>query len=500
MKNIIRAILLSGIGILLFACNNNYGDNIFPDGYIKILSFKESGIIDLKMNTTQESVADSVLILKGGGNPNSVSNMELKVMTKEEAAAFMECDPDKVHIIPSDAYKLVKDENLKIEAEGRHKYVPVTFLPQKIYAEMKNYADDVVWVLPIALVSSSETINTSKDKVLFRFDVSSPLVKWNIEDMQNAEITFLSMEYPISVEVANSESNTLDFTCELDISENVQLVNDYNVQNGTTYELLPTASYSFDKFSFSAGEKVATSNLNLTRTGLQSDREYLLPLKMGTLSTSAIDKTDEIRYLLIKNPKYSIKELNRTDWKAVFSNSNRDSPKLIDNSFESAWIIPWWIDLAYTDDYDHGFTEYHSFSKRRNMPNAVIVFDLGREISFAGVGIGQGTNDLGDRDLKDCEFYLADTFTFTPDGDMNNYNTANKGNTWKFAINCTNIPNIGGGPYWYDLSSSELDTDIVKGRYLKIRPTGSHRNDPRLCSFSEVFAKEIVAIDGVALQ
>lgn len=501
MKKIIYTIILSGVfGILFSACNDDYGKNIFPDKYLKILSLKESGVIYLRMNTTQENVVDSILILKGGGYPNSIANMELKILTREEAAAFGGFETDKVQIIPSEGFEIVGDENIKIEPEGRYKYIPIMFNPLAIYTAMKEHDDDVVWVLPIALESATDTVNLGMDKILYRVDVRSPLVDWTIEDVSSTEITYLSLDYPVSVELTNSETNILDFTCELDVSQNEQLVEAYNLQNGTAYNLLPSASYSVDAFIFNAGEKVANSNLKLTRTGLESDHSYLLPLKLGSLSEASIDKTDEVRYLVVANPKYSIKEVSKNNWKIVFTNTNRDAPRLIDGSLETAWIIPWWTDLVYTDDYNYDFTEYHAFTRRRDMPNAAIIVDFGREISFAGIGIGQGTLDMGDRDLKDCEFYLADTFTFTPDGDLVNYNTVEKGNTWEHAITCTNISNIGGGPYWYDLSGAELSSGITKGRYLKIRPTGSHRNDPKLCSFSEVYAKEIVAIDGVALK
>ena len=498
-RNTYTWLLIGVLTLSLFACDD-LQDNLYPDQYLKTLTLKVNGITDIQMNTTQHNVMDSILILKGGGRPDAVSNMQLKILTREEAAAFGGYEIEKVKIIPSDGYEIVTGGDIEIEPDGRYKHIPVTFHPLEIYTAMKEYDDDVIWLLPIALVSTSDAVNPEQDKVIYRFDVRSPLVDWTTENMEVAEITYLSLDYPISVEVSNSEANELDFTCELDTSENEQLVHAYNAQNGTTYELLPESSYSFDKFGFNAGENIAKSDLKLTRTNLQRDRTYLLPLKLGETSTETMDKTEEIRYLVVTNPKYSIKEVSKTNWKVVFSNSNRDAPRLIDGNFETAWILPWWTDAAYTDDYEYGFTEYHAFKQRRDMPNAIIVIDLGREISFAGIGIGQGTLDLGDRDLKDCEFYLADSFTFTPDGDLSNYNTVEKGNTWKPAITCTNIPHEGGGPYWYELSASDLNSDVVTGRYLRIRPTGSHRNDPKLCSFSEVFAKEIVAIDGVAVN
>ena len=77
--------------------------------------------------------------------------------------------------------------------------------------------------------------------------------------------------------------------------------------------------------------------------------------------------------------------------------------------------------------------------------------------------------------------------------------TPHKDNDWTLALTCTNIPNEGGGPYWYDVSDANIAAGVSKGRYLKIRPTESHR-DNNLASFSELYVKEIVTVDGVPLE
>lgn len=512
MKKItyIILILLAGIlSILCFSCQDDESNNIFPDKYIKILSLKESGILDLEMNTTQQSVMDSILILKGGGRPNTVSNMELKVLTKEEAAIFGGYEIDRIQIIPTDAYEMVSGEKIILEANESYKYVPITFYPQKIYTAMKDYGDDVVWSLPIVLVSSTDTINTSQNKLFIRFDVRSPLLDWNMDEVQNIEITYRSLEWTISAKIANTEENTLDFTCELDVSENEQLVTAYNAKYGTTYELLPETAYDFDKFSFNIGEKVSTANITLTRTGLQSNHEYLLPLKLGTLSTNAMDITDDIRYLVVSSPKYGYEDVDRSDWKVLLSNCQEgwQAPRfhatsLFDGDTNTTWATNWSKAIATSDDYDYSSIDtwgYHTFLLRRDIPNVIIVIDLGREIALGGVGIAQGSLDIGDRDLKSSEFYLADSFTFTADGDLDNYNNVNKGNNWNLAITCNDVPNVGGGPYWYYLSDSDLSSGIPKGRFLKIRPTESHRGN-HLVSFSELFMKELVSIDGYPVE
>jgi len=509
MKKITYTLLLAGIlSTLCFSCHDDESNNIFPDKYIKILSLKESGILDLEMNTTQQSVVDSILILKGGGRPNTVSNMELKVLTKEEAAIFGGYEIDKIQIIPGDAYEIVKGERIILEANESYKYVPVTFYPQKIFAAMRDYGDDVIWSLPIALVSSTDTINTSQNKLFIRFDVRTPLLDWNMEDMQIAEITYRSLEWTISTKIANTEENTLDFTCGLDVSNNEQLVIEYNAKYGTTYELLPETAYDFDPFSFNVGDKVSSTKLTLTRNDLQSDHEYLLPLKLGALSTNGMDVTNDIKYLVVTSPKYGYEDVDRSDWKILFcncqqSNSRWHATALIDGDLATAWSSKWGSSLASSDDYDYSSMEtwgFHAFHMRRDIPDMVIVIDLGQKTALGGIGIGQGVEDLGDRDLKSSEFYLADSFTFTADGDLDNYNNVNKGNNWNLAITCNDIPHVGGGPYWYYLSESDMSSGIPpKGRFLKIRPIESYRS-ANLMSFSELYMKKVVSVDGYPLE
>lgn len=513
MKKLIQTILLVGIsGFLLFSCNDDDKDNIFPDKYVKIFSLKESGVRDLAMNTTQQNVKDSILILRGGGRPNSISNLEIKVLTLEEASVLGGYELDEIQIVPSDAYEITEGQNIKLEANEDHKYVPITFSPQKIYSGMKEYDDEITWVLPIALVSQTDTINDSQNKILLRFDVRSPLVEWKINEDANAEIIYKTLEYPITLSVAYSEENALDFSCTLDVSENEKLVEAYNSSFGTDYKILPTGAYSFDEFNFKAGDKETTATLNLSRTGLQTDETYLLPLKLSTLSTDAIEKTNEVRYLLVTNPKYVYKDVDRSSWKVVFSNNQTPWMKpyfyatsLIDDDLVSAWGT-WWdgpLPSGVDDDFDYNSVSdvYPTFLSRRDMPNMVIVFDLGRETVLGGVGFNK-SDITGDQDLKSCDFYLSDSFTFKSHkegGSIENYNNVNEGNNWgKAVFTCTNIP-AQKGTFWYHLSEADLASGAPKGRYLKFHPTESHRT-PNLCGFNELYMKELISIDGNAVK
>lgn len=511
MKKIIHIILLTGVFTSFFcSCNDDFANNIFPDRYIKILSLKETGIKDITMNTTQQQVVDSILILKGGGRPNSTSNMGLKVLSREEAAAIGGYEVSNIRLIPTDSYDVSQGQNIKLEENEDHKYVPITFYPIEIYAAMdEEEQEGLVWVLPLALESSSDTINDSRNKLLIRFEVNRPLVEWEIIEDENAEIALQTLDVPLKLKISHSEDNVLDFTVGLSHTENENLVNRYNDSLGTNYALLPNNTYNLSDFSFNAGDREAQSTLQLRRAGLQQDKTYLLPLKLSELSVDNIEKTNRVKYIVVTNPKYVYRDVQRNDWKVVFVNNQQRwrapdffATSLIDGKIETAWATKWDGAIPTWDDYDYGAMDYwgyHMFWERRDIPNIVIVIDMGKEVNFGAVGVGQGTLDMGDRDLKSCEFYLSDSFKFIADGDLENYKNVNKGNTWNLAITYNNIPNVGGGPYWYHLHESSTVSNVPKGRYLKIRPTASHRAN-NLVSFSELYVKELISIDGNPVQ
>lgn len=189
----------------------------------------------------------------------------------------------------------------------------------------------------------------------------TPLIEWNgmAEETHNAEIDhYKELQYPLSLNVAYSEDNTLDFTCRLVTTENEQLVADYNARMGTNYTLLPDNSYSVGEFVFNTGDKQSDTNLILKREGLTTDQSYLLPLQLE-ISTDLIEKTKDIKYLLVTNPKYIYQDIDRSSWKIAFCNTENgwgwDAQGLIDNTMTKVWTSQagggWNLDWPGKDDF-----------------------------------------------------------------------------------------------------------------------------------------------------
>jgi len=522
MKKSISIILLaSSLLFALLSCNDN-DDNYVPEAYRKILSLKESGIKEYSMNANQTSITENILILKGGGDPNSKSNMEISIMSKEDACEAWGYDLGQIELLPSDAYSFPESAVFELEANESHRYVPITFYPSRIYNAVKEN-QEAQWVLPIVLHSSSDTINQSMNKLLMRIDVYSPLVTWKQEEIENVEIVYTEKELPITLQITYSENNTLDFEVTQDDNIDLELlVDNFNKTWGTNHKLLPTASYTLNSFAFTAGNRTTTSKIVLKRDGLVTDQTYVLPLRLK-LSTELIDVTEVVKYLVVTNPKYCFEDLDKSKWKVVYCNSEiagwGQASNLIDGNNETAWVSNWnyfqWYNIAEYDDLYFGDkvsikdsqfgdvsaaelhpNDYWTCIGRRTASQIQIVVDLGEAITLGGVGFRKNNNELGDIALKAFEVNMSESFTFNPPyGNLNNYNLLDEDNDWGESVIEGETP-FYAGDFWYTLT--DMETSVIKsGRYLKLHPLSTyHEGNPYCSSVHELFVKKLISVDG----
>ena len=82
-------ILTALMTVLLINSCNEVDYELFPDGYVKILSIKGSGIKDCMAGNTVTEYRDSILILKGGGDPDTDAFASLQVMDMQTDILYM---------------------------------------------------------------------------------------------------------------------------------------------------------------------------------------------------------------------------------------------------------------------------------------------------------------------------------------------------------------------------------------------------------------------------
>ena len=211
--NILAAALL--VLPLLWGCSEK--DNLFPDSYKKVFAFKDNSTINLSMNTTQDAVVDSLLILRGGGDPASASTLHMRVMTKAEACEKWGYSENDIEVIPESSYKFVNGTDLSLGKDDAYAYTVVSFNPEAIYEAMQSNPK-ATYILPVELTSSTDTINSDLSQVLFTLNVQRPMLQWGSGN-DDLQITYQSLDAKIPVEITQSEYNNVDISCTLDDSQ-----------------------------------------------------------------------------------------------------------------------------------------------------------------------------------------------------------------------------------------------------------------------------------------
>ena len=518
--NILAAALL----VLPLLCGCSEKDNLFPDSYKKVFAFKDNSTIHLSMNTTQEAVVDSLLILRGGGDPESSSTLHMRVMTKAEVCEKWGYAADEIEVIPENSYKFVNGADLSLGKDDAYTYTVVSFNPEAIYEAMQSNTK-ATYVLPVELTSSTDTINSDLSHVLFTLNVQRPKLQWG-NGSNDLQITYQSLDAKIPLEITQSEYNNVDISCILDDSQSASLVKAYNEVQGTDYSVLPAAAYTLDKtVTVKKDSMSAAADLKLSRTGLEEDKTYLLPLKITNLSSVNMQKTDEVCYLKVTAPSVCYEDMDRSKWKIALCNADDrrlkfQCVKMLDGDAATYWNTPWHFQTAvdykgddfrydgitYSSGSNYDVTYYYSFDACRRPGNIVCIIDLGQEETLYGVGVQKPApvgNDPGFKDTKQVEFYMADAFTFKPyndGGSIANYNTLNDGNDWHLALTASNIPYNGGPVVWYSTPVANITSGVAKGRYLKVRVTQSYRNTNPCIQIAELYARRVVSIHGKKVE
>jgi hypothetical protein len=529
--------------LLVSACDRDDRAEIFPEEYFKVLYIKDAGSRDVEMNTAQDIVPQSMLLVKGGAHPEMSAECRLEVMSVEDAAVQWGFQADKIGIIPEASYKIPDPVTLTEDTPYRN--VEVELYPNKMGAIMRLNPDKS-WILPLKLSSDSGSINKESSFVLLNCSVVSPVVGWKDADVQPVTIDFKTLDYPIDLVITRTEINRSAFTGTLEaLGEDAVL--EYNTAHGTSYPILPGASFTLGALSFQAGDLAGSAHLNLSRTGLTSDEEYLLPVRIKTVSDDLFELSDKVKYFIVSNPKFAYAEVEPTLWKIAFSNSeDRDSKYWAWNMFnrdpKSNFCSYWNIsqqtkigtdvdDFRYPDEgtypghctYTSGRlsgTEidvpYPCCDGVRKYDKVVVVIDLGETLSIHSIGLSKMAGNVGNLDLKGVEFYTEDQFTLeTADqykgvdvtkyrAAIANYNTADAGNNWRLFMQWNDIAkgttSEGLPTVWNTTPDSYMNTASAKGRYLKIHPTASYRTSTNCIEICDLHIRKLITIDGELVQ
>ncbi len=518
MKKLIYYILLLFMcaGVATSCHNSDYDlQNLVPDAYHKVAYVKNYGQHNLSLFTTQSTATDTLIVLKGGSEPNTSATYRMKVLSQDELdSVYSDVQGLNYKLIPQSAFTFESGEDISFAAGEAGKYFPVSFKPMEIF-QLIEANPSSRFVLPLQLVSTTDSVNADMCSVLYLLDVRSPMISF--AEKQIAEMMiYKSLDVILPMKIQNCDANKWNITCTLDATDNAQAVADYNSFHGTNYELLPANAYTVENLSFAMGALTAEATLKIDRAHLVSDHSYLLPLKIGSSSMGdqmQIDGT--YTYVVLSNPRLATREVDRSDWQVTFCNNdnaiggsedNAGIGAIFDNNNGTFWHTGWQIPDASSfshdgvsgDDYDYSHSHnYHAFKGHRNADETVFVIDMGKAHHIIAVGITQRSN-FSDFHTGDVMLSADEQFLFRPVADGGNLSDYHQValNHWQKLLT-VDAPH-DGEPHWFDAAQTVINAGGVKGRFVKMMVRSSYRDQN--VSLVEFRLRELLAIDGVAVE
>lgn len=311
------------------ACEDVDRNEIYQEQFRKILYLKTSGVIDMTLYKTGESVDYSLSIIKAGAFPELTADVKLEAMTEEELQEY--CAPRGLDMkrLPENCYDLSASDIHFNSGEG-YKIVNMSLHTTEIDKMSESSSD---YVVPIMLKSANDSINSNMNVLIIRPTVVVPSVSFT----QKGSITQYcptgetTVEIPLQLQIENK----WDFTCQVEIDPTVA---DYEIlEKGYTLE-------NEGVVTFSKGSSTATLKVNINRkeAGLEAVNMNIpvLPLRLKSISNPSFD-VDKTPLLLGVSSKYPL----TASMLATNAQEPSEGPlaNILDGSistfFHSAWSI-----------------------------------------------------------------------------------------------------------------------------------------------------------------
>lgn len=405
------------LGCLLgFPSCKDQSKNIIPAEFDTIIGFKNAGKKTVNLYKTGADTSFSLTILKGGTNTNSTPKASLEVMSAGELEEYGALLGVKYHLLPSSMYE-ISETGVDFKSNEQYLNRTITFKTNDILPYLETTSDVV---LPVRLVSSTDSVNADNNLFFLSMNVLVPTISfYNFEDTHTLQLN--EGDESKSIDIAAS----LPFDSEWDFD--VALVVDQDKVNTSKYLPLDFVSLSKGgKVAFSTGNK-RSSFVTATVNATKILGPGIIPVKMDSSSLDFME-LDNRTYQITVNS-----DVNKVSLTADQLSTNAQEPlegpiqNAIDGNpntfFHTAWSV--------------AINEPHYFQV--HLKSSISTFRFGYT--------GRAGNNAGDIQRTNVE-------------------VSNDGNVWKSLEEVTFELEPGAGVTYY---SSYLTTENPIS-YIRITP------------------------------
>lgn len=343
----IKTIILAGCLISLGACDESKFDldQLVPERYHKILYLDNSGKQDLTLYDTDEDNVYTFSVIKAGSEPDQPANADVNVLTQEELDRRSDQDAVIYKRIGEDSYSL-NETHLDFTTSDRYKEVMVSLNPQKVKASLES-EPDAIWVLPLQVVSASDSVNAGKNEVFLQIKaVVMPALGF-----KNTSVVLKKYDYGTvptiteNIQIGLDTDNKWELECELE--PDAEYIATYNTANGTVFQSLPEDIYSMaESMKFPSG--TTTSQLAVTiNAGQLKPGDYMLPIRIKRVNQFEISSTNALYPLTIRiiapqlNRAGWIVEANTEELAGELGNNSGPVDRVLDGNLATYWHSKW---------------------------------------------------------------------------------------------------------------------------------------------------------------
>lgn len=319
LNNIIRTIshliVLPTLTLaMLYGCEDSRMHNMVEDSVYLL----KKGFV--RENIALWKTSDMVLPVIKGGVGQSDASVRLKIDEQLLSDYNTENGTD-YKMLPSDCYTLNRD--ILDFADGDYEKSFVFNLNLDKVRELNKTPDEYVLPCALEVLSAGDKVKVNTEPTFFAPAFMDAYVQFT-KSTDKVLITSGDEEiknYLITAEKIYPTENDLNITIELDES----LIADYNQENGTNLELLPSAVYGGQNrltLTIPSSSEKESYILELHKSSFSVAGKYLLPLRITAVSENSINPKKstlvvEITFSLdMINPlarwaEYNIGELNK---------------------------------------------------------------------------------------------------------------------------------------------------------------------------------------------
>lgn len=279
-KKILYALLTVALLLTHTACEDEKSQ--YLSDFSTILSFRNSGEVPMNIYRTGDDANYTVVVNKGGSELNAVTEVAVGVMDDAALAIYNAEQRTSYKALPVTCYAL-EATGFSFAAADLYKTLGVTLKTELIY-NLPPLDENEVYVLPLQLKNSKDSINSKLGIVFIKPEIVVPTVSFSKSGYtQNffSDNGPTKMNFTLPVEIPLPSG--WDFSCGLTIDNS--LLDEYNVANGCDYALLPESAYQMaPTVNFTNdNSKVKELSIEVDRTGL-SYGNYVLPVRLSSCS------------------------------------------------------------------------------------------------------------------------------------------------------------------------------------------------------------------------